>query len=148
MAEQFIVTRKDENGKAGKPKLVKFDLTAANIVINDVPCESSVYSGAAVYMQSNGVAKNAIATFLETSNVIGIVEGKSELNLCSIRVMGVMKDAYLGLDVTKEYFLSDSIAGLVTTDIPISSNHVILKLGQPYSETDFFVLKGQRVVRL
>lgn len=120
----------------------------ANVVLPNIACESSVYVGAAVYMQPSGIAANAIATSLSTSNVLGIVESKSSSTVCNIRVIGASGSLFTGLDVTIEYYLSDTIAGEITGTIPTTSGHVALKLGQPLSETEFVVLKGNRVVRL
>jgi len=119
----------------------------ANAVIAGVSCQSSVFVGAAVYMTSGGVATNAIATSLTESNVIGIVEAKATLNECTIRVSGTTESIYSSLDVTKEYFLSDSVAGEMITIIPTASGHIVLRLGQPYSEEQLLFMKGNRVVR-
>lgn len=120
----------------------------ANVVLYNIACEISVYVGAAVYIQNTGVAANAIATSLATSNVLGIVEGKSTTTLCNIRVIGASSPLFIGLDVTKEYYLSDTVDGLITTTIPSTTGHVALKLGQPLSQTEFVVLKGNRILRL
>jgi len=120
----------------------------ANVVIANVPCEGSVYIAAAVVMQANGTAKNALADSLANSNVIGTVESKPTVNTCNIRVLGITPGIFTGLDVSKEYYLSDGTPGLVTTTIPTASGHVVLKLGQPYSATEFLMSKGQRTVRL
>jgi len=119
----------------------------SNVILTNVDCEATVFVGAAVIMQSGGIAKNAIADSLANSNVIGIVESKSSSILCNIRVLGTTSAIYTGLDVTKEYFLSDTVAGELVTTVPTTSGHVVLKLGQPFSATDFVVLKGQRTVR-
>ncbi len=95
-----------------------------------------------------GTAINAIADDITTSNVIGVVESKSNSVLCDIRVLGITSGIYAGLDVTREYYLSDAIAGQITTTIPTASGHVVLKLGQPFSATEFLVTKGQAVVRI
>lgn len=120
----------------------------ANLVIANVPCLSSVYIQAAVRMTSTGTAVNALADSLTNANVIGIVESKPSSTTCNIRVIGVSDTIFTGLDVTKEYYLSDSIAGLVTTIIPTNSGSIMLKLGQPFSGTELFVNKGQQIVRL
>lgn len=123
------------------------NIGSANVVLTNVDCEASVYVGAAVVMNSSGVARNALADSLANSNVIGIVESKSTSVLCNIRVIGATEAIFAGLDETLEYYLSDTVAGAITTTIPITSGHVMLKLGQPLSETRFVVLKGQRVER-
>ena len=123
-------------------------LSGANVVLSDVPCNASVFVGAAVRMTSGGTAVNAIGDSVSNANVIGIVESKSSSTVCNIRVLGVSGSIYSGLDVTKEYYLSDSIEGLVTNTIPTASGSVMLKLGQPFSATEFLMVKGQQVVRL
>lgn len=120
----------------------------ANVVLLNVTCLSSVYVGAAVRMTSGGTAVNAQADALANANVIGIVEGKPTSTTCNIRVMGVSDAIFAGLDVTKEYYLSDAVAGQLTTTIPTASGSVVLKLGQPFSATEFLMNKGQQVVRL
>lgn len=128
---------------------VTFDPSAlgTNIVLTDVPCETSVYIGAAVIMKVNGEAKNALADSLANSNVIGIVESKPSVAECNIRVIGATTDIYTGLDVTKEYYLSATVAGELTTSIPTASGHVILKVGQPFSANSMLFMKSTRIVR-
>lgn len=132
----------------GKEVVFTADSLGTNIVLTNVDCEASVFVGAAVYMQASGVAKNAIATSLTESNVIGFVESKENSTTCNIRLLGVTPAIFSGLDTSKEYFLSDSIAGEIVDTGPITSGHILLKLGQPFSATELLVLKGNRVVRL
>ena len=99
-------------------------------------------------MNTSGTAQNAIADSLANSNMIGICESKSSINVCDIRVLGTTGALYSSLDTTKEYYLSDSTPGQITTTIPSASGHVVLKIGQPFSSTEMLVLKGQRTVRL
>ncbi len=120
----------------------------ARVVLQDVSCNPSVFVGAIVIMNS-GVAVNAIADSLANSNMIGIVESKSSLEKCNIRVSGVTDgNIFSGLDETKEYFLSDSVGGQITSIPPSASSHVLLRIGQPFSSTKMLVLKGTRVIRL
>lgn len=118
-----------------------------NIVLTNVTCDASVYQGAAVRMTGAGTAVNAIADSIANSNVIGIVESKPSSTLCNIRVLGVTSTIFTGLDVTKEYYLSDTIAGEINTTVPTTTGHVKIKLGQPFSATEFLVLKGEAIVR-
>lgn len=124
------------------------NIGGANVVLIDVPCEASVFIGAAVVVNGAGIARNAIADSLTNSNVLGIVESKASTTQCNIRLLGATSAIFTGLDVTKEYFLSDSIAGGLQTTIPTASGMIVLKLGQPLSDEEFVVLKGQRTVRL
>lgn len=119
----------------------------ANVVIPNVPCEPSVYVGAAVRMLASNVATLALADSVENSNVLGFIESKATSTSCNIRVLGASGDIFSGLDVSKEYYLSDISPGGITTSVPITSGHVKLKLGQPMSDKSFLVLKGERTVR-
>jgi len=104
--------------------------------------------GNAVRMNSGGTAINALADSTANANVIGVVESKSTSVLCNIRVLGVTEGAiFAGLDVTKKYFLSDSVAGTMVTTPPTASGSVILKIGQPFSATALLVLVGEGIVR-
>ena len=119
----------------------------SGIVLENVPCDATVYVGAAVRMNASGVAFNALADGVANSNVIGIVQSKSGSELCDIRVTGVSPEIMIGLDVTKEYYLSSTVAGGLTTIPPTTGGTVRLKLGQPFSATRFLVIKGERVIR-
>lgn len=79
--------------------------------------------------------------------MIGLVEAKTSSVLCNIRVLGSSTDIFAGLDVTKEYYLSDVTPGAIGTTIPIASGHVVLKVGQPFSATSFLMLKGGATIR-
>ena len=118
------------------------------LIIHDVPCEASVYVGSAVFMQSNGIAKNALANDWNTSNVLGFVESKANSLTCTIKVIGLTTDLFGSLDVTQEYYLSDSVAGGISTSAPTTSGHIKLKLGQPFSVSRLVIMKGERLIRL
>lgn len=118
----------------------------ANAVVYNVTCDPSVYTGAAVRM-NGGIAYNALANSFATSNVLGLVEEKPSATSANVRLFGVSKENYLGLDETREYYLSDTIAGGVTTVAPTLPGHVILRVGQPFSGTQMVVDKGIRIIR-
>lgn len=119
----------------------------SGLVLTNVPCDASVFVGAAVRMTGGGTAVNALADSLANSNMIGIVQFKPSSTLCNIRVLGLTPDIYVGLDVSKEYFLSDINAGEITTTIPTASGHIVLKVGQPFSAIKLLVLKGRPMER-
>jgi len=143
-------------------------------VLENIPCESDVYVGAAVIMEEDNpteitmsawpnlsillvmaaytydsVAVNALADGIENSNVIGIVESKSSPTLCDIRIAGVSPENYLGLDLSEEYYLSDIDPGRIVTilNAPSTPGTVLVKIGQPYSSTRLFYSRGERVLR-
>lgn len=117
-----------------------------DIVIPNVPCDPTVVVGNWVRME-NGIAVNALADTFDNSNIIGLVEMKSTSITANIRVLGVTAPIFSGLDETREYYLSDISSGDMALTIPTDPGTVVLKLGQPYSVTQFLVLKGIRMVR-
>lgn len=129
-------------------KAEKIDTSGGgSIILLNVPCDASVFVGAAVRMDAFGTAFNADATALSTANVIGVVQAKPTAVLCDIRVTGVTPGVLAGLDVTKEYFLSASSAGALTTAPPTGSGNVVVRIGQPFSATKFLVNKGTPLER-
>ena len=145
MTTHLVVTQKPTGGQ----KLVQAELNqfASNIIIEDVECETSVFVGAAVVTNNSGVARNAIADSLANSNVLGFVESKSAADRCVIRVTGLTGAVFSGLDTTKTYFLSDTVAGAIQTTAPTTTGHIKLKLGQPFSSDRLVIEKGERLVR-
>lgn len=133
--------------EASSPVNPRVITSVSGIVISDVPCDSTVFVGAAVRMDNTGVAYNASAASEATANVIGVVQSKSSSTLCDIRVTGVTTAIYTGLDVTKEYFLSASVDGELTTIPPASSGNIVLRVGQPYSGSRLLVNKGTGLKR-
>ena len=114
--------------------------TPAEVLILDVPCDPSVYEGAAVY-KNGDVAYNAIANNASTANFIGIAETKTSPVLCNLRVLGVTPEIYSSLDQTKDYVLSDTVPGLITTT-QVGPGNFIVPCGQPFSDKRFLVKKG------
>ena len=126
---------------------IPFTGVTANVVIQNVTCDSTVVIGNWVRMTSGGTAVNALATTNATSNVIGVCEAKSNSTTCDIRCLGVTSSIYTSLDVTKKYFLSDASDGQMVDTAPTTSGHISLKLGQPYSATEFLVMVGTAIKR-
>jgi len=117
------------------------------LVLFNVACDSSVTVGSVVYLDAAGVAYKAKADDKATSNFIGIVINKTSSTLCDIRVSGTTTALFVGLDPTKEYFLSATVAGEISTVVPTTSGHVRIRVGQPYSATKLVVIKGEAVIR-
>ena len=119
----------------------------SGVVIENVPCDATVYVNAAVRMSGGGVAFNALADSVANSAVLGICISKQSATECTIRVSGKTNSIFVGLDPTMEYFLSDTVAGAITTTIPTDPGHIVLRLGQPFSTTEFVIDKATRMVR-
>jgi hypothetical protein len=123
-------------------------LVPANVVLTNVPCLDVVLPGHAVYIEDVTFrATRAIATSMESSNVIGIVESKNGDVLCNIRVVGTTGPIFTSLDVSKEYYLSDTLAGELVTTPPVASGSIVLRVGQPLNAEKFVVIKGTRTKR-
>lgn len=118
----------------------------ANVILTGVLCDPAVYIGAAVKMGDLETVYNAQADTYENSLVIGIVE-KIYGDRCDVRVLGVTDTIFIGLDITKEYFLSADTPGLITTVVPTLPTQVKVRLGQPFSSMKFLVIKGERTER-
>ena len=119
--------------------------TSNALLLKNLECSPSTYVGAAVRFQG-GIVTPALADSIENSNVLGIVE---EIfgNLAIVRTDGVSRSIYSGLDESREYFLSDTIPGGLTVDVPVTPGHIALKIGTPVGNDRFYVQKGVRVIR-
>lgn len=120
--------------------------STTGIILENVPCDATVFVGAAVYMDG-GTAKNALADDRATSNVVGLVESKQSATVCTVRVSGLTIAMFVGLDETKNYYLSDTVPGEIQTTPPTAAGHVLVRVGQPFSATEFVVNKGVITIR-
>lgn len=118
----------------------------SNALLIDIPCDATVYIGAVVRI-SAGIVYNALADSVSNSNVIGIVEAKSSSTICTVRVSGITENIFSGLDDTKVYYLSSTVAGLITVTPPSATGEVMIRLGVPYTATSLVIDKGTRVIR-
>ena len=118
---------------------------SAGTVLLNVPCESNVAVGDAVRMLATGIARRAIADSVTNSNVLGIAIKKVTATICNVRVAGITEEIYTGLDVTAEYFLSESVDGGITTTPPTGAGEINLTIGQPFSDKRLFVARGRRI---
>lgn len=120
-----------------------------DILVTGVPCDPGVVAGDWVYLDASSVAQRAIATSALTANVFGLVE-ESNGSTCTIRIAGISKSIFSGLDTTKEYLLSYNTVGAMTeegVDVPTAPGHVVLVLGKPFNATQFLIRVGSRMIR-
>lgn len=122
-------------------------LSTPDILVPDVICDASVVVGDWVRMNASNIAVKALADNADNSNTIGLVEEKITSTKCVVRVAGVSRSLFSGLDVTKEYFLSSATSGDMTLSPPVGSGEIVLVLGQPFDGTRFLVQKGTRFRR-
>ena len=121
-----------------------------SILISNVDCDPSVTVGSWVRMNTSNTLVLAKADSLSNSNVLGLVESKQGSTKATVRTSGISTAIFSGLDVTKEYFLKDSVAGemvVQTGVLPTAPGSVILVLGKPLTASRFLVRIGTRIVR-
>lgn len=121
--------------------------SSPDILISEVVCESDVVVGSWVRIRSDNIAVNARADSVLNSEVFGLVEEKSSSTLCVVRVAGLSKAIFTGLDVTKTYFLSNTLAGTMGLTVPTNSGEVVLGLGRSYDGERFLVQPSLRLQR-
>lgn len=114
-------------------------------VKQNITCDASVAVGDVVRM-NGATAVKAIATSFLGSSVVGIVTSKPTGTTCDITVCGPITSILTGLDVTKQYFLSDSTAGALVTTPPTTSGNYVIRLGNAINSTTF-AIHLERVVK-
>jgi len=115
-------------------------------LIKNVPCDASVYVGAACVIVG-GVVFNGKADTYANSLIKGICESKSEPTLCVLRTGDVSGEIFSGLDPTKQYFLSETTAGLITPTVATGAGHFIAPIGRPFNDKKLIVEIGNRYQR-
>jgi len=121
--------------------------TDSSQVTFEINCDSSVYVGAWVRINSSSIAVNGLADNVDNSKVIGVVESKSTSTKCTIRVCGISNAIFSSLDPTKIYFLSTTVAGGMQTTVPNGSGEVITPIGLPLNSTRMNVNITKRIQR-
>lgn len=136
-------------------------------------CDSDVYVGAAVYLTEDSpndsvmsdwtnllfltamdyqeytsLAHNALADDMSTANVIGIVTNKPTPTTCEICLDGLVSGVFFSLQVLEEYYLSDTVPGLIVKSAlkPFTLGTVILRLGQATGNTQFLYHRTDRIM--
>lgn len=112
----------------------------------DIPCDVSVYEKSFVYIGVDGIARNALATDIETSKVLGIVESKPTTTTCNIRIKGKSDQVFSGLITYQDYWLSPTIPGGYTVTKPNKYQGYCVNLGQATDDKTLFVDIGTRFI--
>lgn len=141
-------------------------------VMENVACDSSVFVGAAVRLDSSNLvegpisawdplysissmvvgtydvtAVNALADSDVNSKVIGIVESKPTSTTCNIRVIGITDSVFIGLVLPIDYYLSDTFPGLLVPyeGRPTDPGHVVLRIGRAVSANKLLIMQSSTV---
>lgn len=115
-------------------------------VIKNVPCDVSVFVGAAVIIPG-GTALNGKADTYANSLIKGFCVSKISDTLCNVRVGGISETIFALLDPTRKYFLSETNAGEITTTPPTGAGHFIAPVGRPFDGERLIVEIGNRIQR-
>lgn len=118
-----------------------------DIVLSQIECDVLVMVGDWVRIGLDNVAIKAVANSVVNSEVFGLVESKQSAGVCSIRVAGVSKAIFTGLNVEKSYFLSSVAPGQMSTTIPSASGNIVLSLGRSLDGERFLVQPTMRLQR-
>lgn len=117
-------------------------------LLQAVPCLAATAVGDWVRM-NGATAEKAQANIEANADVIGVVEAKPTATTATIRISGRSSAIFVGLDATKDYYLSAATAGAMVTEsaVPSASGNVVLPLGKPFNATQFIVNIEVGVVR-
>jgi hypothetical protein len=101
-------------------------------------CDSTVFVGAAVVSDGTKLI-NGLADGSTSILVLGIVESKPNSTTAVVRFTGLSSSVFISLDYTKQYFLSDSLPGVVTP-IPVTTvGNYLIKVGVPFNSTQLII---------
>ena len=127
-------------------KITVANFLSLGVIISNTACDASVSVGDIVRVDSATFVK-AIATSEINSNVIGICISKPTSITCNVQTHGLTPAIFSGLDVTKNYLLSDSVSGALTYTAPTASGSIVIPIGRAYSATRFVIIIGQQLER-
>jgi len=109
----------------------------------DQPCDASVSVGSVVRASVSGIVK-ALADTADNSRWVGVCVAKPTSTTCNIRLSGAV-DAFTGLDVTKTYSLSKTIAGgIEETNATVG---ISMFIGTPLNSTTLILEKKRGHLR-
>lgn len=126
--------------------VVAISRPSQTIELSGLTCDASVAIKDVVYSDS-GIIKSALATSIALSGAIGICIAKLNPTSATIVFAGKIEGLFTGLDDSKDYFLSPSTAGEMTTIPPTGTGEIILRIGRPIGATIFIVQIGSRLQR-
>jgi len=116
-------------------------------LIRRVACEASVELADAV-RKNGAVLVQALADSKLNALVVGIVVKKHTSVLCDLLCDGVTDEIFSGLDASKKYFLSHTLPGKLTTvPVPTGSGFILIKIGDPLTDTRLIIRRSQIIIR-
>ena len=135
------------NPLTGELDIAFDDSSGGSSLILTLGCDSSVYVGAAVYLGAGDIAFNTLADDISTSLVFGFAISKPTSTTCEVRIAGITEEIFTGLTIGEQYFLSDTVAGEITTIVPTIANHVIAPVGIPLTDKKIAIAIQSRIKR-
>lgn len=137
-----------EDYSGGNPKAITvyIDVPVPGIM-KAVDLEVDAELGDLVRITESELAVRSLADSYDNAQVHGMIISING-SVGDIQIIG-KTDAELfdGLDVTKDYYLSDTLPGKFTTVIPTTTNHVEIPVGKAFGTKKFVISIGQRVVK-
>jgi hypothetical protein len=119
---------------------------SATVELSGLTSDASVAIKDVVY-SDGGVIKSAIASTVLLSGALGICVAKLSPTSATIVFAGRIEGLFTGLDDSKDYFLSPTVAGAITTTVPTAPGEIILRIGRAIGSTIFVVQIGSRLQR-
>jgi hypothetical protein len=120
--------------------------SAPDLLVKNVPCSAAVLAGQFVRVDTNnGLLIPADSGSIEDSLVLGLVEEKFGPGFCSVRLGGLSKSLFSGLNLNKPLFLGSQ--GSFSYTIPTTSGSVVLRLGTPFNDSQIVLNIQERLMR-
>jgi len=91
-------------------------------------CDTNVDVGDAVFTSSGGVLRKAKADSITTMPAIGYVTDKPTSSTCKIEMI-FMEEGLTGISNNQKYFVSPTVAGELTTSVPIAPGYIMQMVG-------------------
>lgn len=113
--------------------------------LENVTCDASVSVGSVVRMNGSTVV-NALADSETNSQVIGICVSKSSSTICNVITCGYTGNIFSSLVQSSTYFLSDSVAGEITSTPPTNSGSYVIKIGKTQNGQNL-IIQHERIVK-
>jgi len=119
---------------------------SANLVYDRI-ADINTYIGAAVYIDSMGILKNALASSESLSRVIGFITDKPTPTTAHVILSGLTPEIFTGLTIGASYFLDPLAEGAISTIMPINAGEIVLNVGTAMSPTQLFLNMQNRLLR-
>ena len=119
--------------------------TAQNFCLTGKTCTAGTAVADILRMNNSNILEPALADTFVNSLAMGVCKSKSNATTCDLIIGGLTPAIFSGLDVDKEYFLSNTTAGAITITPPSTGNVIIV--GVAFSATELIFQPRLAMVR-